>query len=398
MILQLDVWLTLPDGETVRCGELAFAEPDARGQYDAAFRYTPEYLAHPQRFPLDPGGLPLQSGEWHGKRLEPPLMVFQDALPDDWGRRLLIRRTGLPRGRQAECYLLAALGAQGLGALAFAAPEMATGRSNTLSALPHEHDLNTLLQAAAQFEQTGELDGEYKILLSAGSSPGGARPKALVRSDGVDYLAKFPSVRDTVDMVGLEAATLALARLAGLEVADAHIVSLAGNKRALLVRRFDVTAAGGRCHMLSFQTALAAAGWYVAGYQDLLQWLRQYGYQPEKDVPALFRQMVFNALVGNVDDHLKNCWLLADARGFRLAPSFDLLPDVNGHREHVLNFEYNNIAPGVAALEALGAKWGVSGAAHIVGKVAGALPEYPRLALSCGVPEAEIARFCRPKI
>jgi serine/threonine-protein kinase HipA len=237
------------------------------------------------------------------------------------------------------------------------------------------------------------VDDRCRALLAAGSSPGGARPKVLVRDGDGHWLAKFASRRDEVDEVGLEVASLALARQAGLSVPDFRLAPLSAGRRALLVRRFDLTPEGGRRHMLSFRSVLAADGHYVLRYADLIALLRKHGDRPEVDVPALFRQMVFNALLGNTDDHLKNFWLLHDGHGYRLSPAFDLLPDVRGQREHVLIFDLAPTPPSPAGLAALGRKWGVSGAAAAVEEVVAALRCFAQIAESHGVPADEIERF-----
>jgi serine/threonine-protein kinase HipA len=108
-------------------------------------------------------------------------------------------------------------------------------------------ELDALLDAAQRLEQevgnpgSAAIDDTLRSLLAAGSSPGGARPKALVRDAEGQWIAKFPSRRDDVDMVGLEAASLELARLAGLEVPNFRLVELTAARRALLVKRFDLT-------------------------------------------------------------------------------------------------------------------------------------------------------------
>jgi len=214
------------------------------------------------------------------------------------------------------------------------------------------------------------------------------------------WIAKFPSRRDDVDMVGLEATSLELARLAGLEVPEFRLVELTGARRALLVKRFDLTAHAsanhfGRHHMLSFRALLQAGGYYVLRYLDLIAGLRQYGAKPERDVPRLYRQMVFNALLGNTDDHLKNFWLLADADGYRLSPAFDLLPDTGARREHVLLFDLTPLPPAPAELAALGRKWGVSGAANICQEVEAAVARFAEIAAGYNLPESEIHRFAQ---
>lgn len=388
-MIRLDAWLTLPDGVRRRVGELAFSESDPHGRYASAFRYTPEWLNDPTAFSLDPANLPLAASEYQADRLTPPLMALDDALPDAWGRRLLILRASLPRREQSEPYLLRALAGRGLGGLGFfppgAAPESDPADADIL-------ELDGLARAAADLEAGQPINERIRLLLAAGSSPGGARPKALVRDGKQCWLAKFASRRDEVDEVGLEATALALARAAGLSVPDFRLAPLTGGRRALLVSRFDLTP-NGRRHMLSFRSLLAADGYYVLRYADLISALRKHASRPEVDVPALFRQMVFNALIGNTDDHLKNFWLLHDARGYGLSPAFDLLPDVGARREHVLLFDLSPTPPGPAGLAALGRAWGVSGASASVEAVVAALANFAGIAAAHGVPESEIARF-----
>jgi len=391
-MIRLDVWLTLPAGERVQAGELACADADGQGRYASAFRYTPDYLADPRAFPLDPASLPLTPGEFQGSQLDTPLMVLEDALPDAWGRRLLILRHGLPRGQQAEPFLLRAQAGQGLGALAFLPPGEAPRPQDDSATLL---DLETLIDAARRLEQNGEVDMAHRLLLAAGSSPGGARPKALVRDDNGHWIAKFSSRRDEVDMVGLEAASLELARLAGLEVPEFRLEHLAGGQRALLVKRFDLTPQGGRRHMLSLRALLQAGGYYVLRYADLIAALRRYSAEPEIDVPGMYRQMVFNALLGNTDDHLKNFWMQRGHAGYALTPAFDLLPDIGGRREHVLLFDLSPYPPGPNGLAELGRKWGVTGAAGICREVQTAITRFSEIANRYAVPEGDVARFAK---
>jgi serine/threonine-protein kinase HipA len=395
-MIRLDLWLTLTSGEKLHAAELVFGDTDRQGRYPSAFRYTPAYLADPRAFALDPAALPLTPGDFQGQQLDTPLMALEDALPDDWGRRLLILRHSLPRGRQSEPHLMQALAGQGLGALSFHAPGQPPGDQGEAAALL---ELDALLDAAQRLEQqvgnpgNAAIDDTLRGLLAAGSSPGGARPKALVYDEHGQWIAKFPSRRDDVDMVGLEAASLELARLAGLEVAESRLVELDSRRRVLLVKRFDLTASGGRHHMLSFRALLQAGGYYVLRYADLIAALRLHGAQPEADVPRLYRQMVFNALLGNTDDHLKNFWLLADASGYRLSPAFDLLPDTGARREHVLLFDLTPLPPSPTELATLGRKWGVTGAAAICHEVETAIHRFAEIAAANNVPEPEIQRF-----
>ena len=113
--------------------------------------------------------------------------------------------------------------------------------------------------------------------------------------------------------------------------------------------------------MVSFQTLLKAEDWYEANYTHLFEVLARHSAHPEKDLPSLYRQMAFNALIGNTDDHLKNFWMLHDSSGYFLSPAIDLLPVCHQRREHVLSFGHEgHLNPGVERLKSLGKRLGVS--------------------------------------
>lgn len=393
-MIALHVWVTLPDADRVHAGDLAFGDPDTHGRFESEFEYTEAWLRHPRAFDLDPESLPRASGRIRvrGMNLQPPLAAFEDSLPDDWGRRLLIFDRKLPRGAQGEPYLLRELGGDALGALAYSERGEPVRVRQSASAL----HLAELVEAAERFE-AGKLDDRAKLrrLLEAGSTPGGARPKALVNTEEGEWIAKFPSRnRDgRFDVVGLEGAVMVLAGKAGLDTPETRLVR-AGSKRVLLVRRFDVTPQGGRRHMISLKTLCKERpGLYVLAYSEVATAIRKHSAAPQEDVNAFFRHMAFNALVGNTDDHLKNFWMLHDGRGFRLSPAFDLLPDVGERREHTLAFAGSQRAPSRADLLGLARAWGVKGAGEILDTAAGATRGFRRVARKLGVAEENVAEI-----
>lgn len=360
------------------------------GRVRSAFRYEREYLERNDAFALDPVSLPLKSDSFSSDQPPGIFGVFEDSLPDDWGRTLLIRKHQIARHAQNLPNLLLALGNSGLGALSFTdhpKPHPSVADISTLH-------LSALVEAAEKFER-GELhDADIALLLSAGSSPGGARPKAVVLDEALNlhYLAKFPSVKDQVDVVNIEAATMNLAAKAGLVVPCTRLIQASG-KFVLLVQRFDILPAGRR-HMISFQTLLKAHGYYQQRYQELLAVVRKYSQDPRVDAERLYRQMVFNAVVGNTDDHLKNFWMVHDgAQGWRLSPAFDLIPDVGRKGEHVLFFDLNAYYPGRKNLENLGRSWGIQNAEVVVAQVFAAVTSWKEAFANCGVPEKDIFRF-----
>jgi serine/threonine-protein kinase HipA len=387
MIYRIEVWIAL-DGSQILAGEmLCEIGDDGRGR--GAFRYAPDYLTRSDAFALDPVSLPLREGEFS---IEHPgiFSVFEDSLPDDWGRRLLVRKQRIPLQQQNLPNLLLAQGTAGLGALSF----VEQGPPRQTAAAVSAVYLEQLVASAEAFERGDKNNANINLLLGAGSSPGGARPKVLVYDEhaGEHYLAKFPSIKDNVDVVRIEAATMNLAKKAGLIVPSTKLV-LCGSRPVLLVRRFDIKSQGRR-HMVSLQTLLKATGYYLARYSDVLHVVRKISADPQNDSERLFRQMVFNAVMHNTDDHLKNFWMTcASKEGWRLSPSFDLVPDIGQRGEHVLFFDLHPVYPGRANLEKLGRTWGVPAATEIVEQVFAAVAGWREEFLGCGVVDRDIDQF-----
>jgi serine/threonine-protein kinase HipA len=391
MITKLNVWLILPTGEVLKAGELAVKDPDASGALQGQFRYSPEYLENPKAFLLDPLHLPLGAELFNANRPFAGVYgVFEDSLPDDWGRKLMARRYKLGRAEQRIPHLLRLLGDQGLGALIYSEKETPLLLSTGVSS----RHLAELALLAEKFEKdpTAIADDELTLLFRAGSSPGGARPKVLVFDENGAYLAKFASTKDHLDVVSLEAATMQLARRAGIETAETRLLTL-GSRKCLLVKRFDINVAGGRNHLISMQSLLKADGYYNAGYRDLAEVIRHVSAAPRQDLHMLYRQMVFNVMIGNTDDHLKNFCMLRDAEGWKLSPAFDLAPNIGLNREHVLRIGLNNWPPDRTTLLAEAKYFGIKrrqSAADLVQEVYSAASKWPSIFAAHNVPEKDM--------
>ena len=367
---RLFVWAWCADGTIRQVGELATTTPNrSSGHFESEFEYTRGWVSASGAFALDPVSLPLDATRrFRAELLYPPLGVFDDALPDDWGRRLLAAAISVDGEKPTLPEMLLRMHGGGTGALLFTATQIAPhpDQSVASTALP------LLLSAAARFEAGTLPPGDaFRRLLEGSSRAGGARPKALVHDEAGEWLAKFPSrTRDeAADVCGLEATCLALARRAGLEVPESRLQTL-GARRVLLVKRFDISAQGGRHHMVSLRTLCKERpGITAQRYSDIAQVLAKHSASPAEDLAALYRHMVFNAAIGNVDDHLKNFWMLARPGGFRLAPAFDLVPDISGRGEHTLAFQQGFACPSLGEMIALATEWGIARAARIIEEV-----------------------------
>jgi len=235
-----------------------------------------------------------------------------------------------PNGLPESTYLLNA-GSQRVGALDV---------RPTLQSPPHEvshrqHRLEYLMEASERIEQGLPIPTQLDDIFDAGSSLGGMRPKVTVEDDNGDlWLAKFPSVGDSLDIPCLEAATLRLAAEAGLDVPDVRTLPLRG-KTVMLIRRFDrlqIEEKQHRRHVISALTLLgcAEADSPRKSYWEIADGLRRHA-APALIAAAnaeLFGRMVFNIFVTNDDDHLRNHALLwsAEAGGWGLSPLYDVVP------------------------------------------------------------------------
>jgi len=388
---KLFVWVRLVDGTLRLAGELATTDPLANsGRFQSEFEYTPQWSEDSASFALDPESLPLKtsSRRFSADLFNPPLGIFDDALPDDWGRSLLAAALKMEGRKSSPAEMLLRMRGGGTGALLFTE----TPTPPQPAATVQSKALPVLLAAAEKFDM-GELppEDEFRKLLEGSSRAGGARPKALVHDAEGEWLVKFPSQKHDGphDVIGLEATCLELARRAGLEVPESHLLKI-GRRRTLKVRRFDITPQNGRLHMMSLRTlCLERPGVYVQAYCDLAQAVRKHSAAPKSDVAILFRHMVFNAAVGNVDDHLKNFWMLAKPGGYRLAPAFDLLPDITGRFEHTLSFRSSFACPNHADLMSIADEWNVDAARRIISQVTKAVRTFATIARKLAVQGGE---------
>ena len=148
-------------------------------------------------------------------------------------------------------------------------------------------------------------DDDLRLLLAPGSSLGGARPKASVRDrDGTLTIAKFPHKEDDINVEEWEAVALTLAGEAGIRVPRWRIATVA-KRKVLLLGRFD-RSGNSRVPFLSAMSMLGAADNESHSYLEIVDAIRRHGSEPVRDAQELWRRIVFNVLISNDDDHLRN--------------------------------------------------------------------------------------------
>ncbi|MDF1671138.1 MAG: type II toxin-antitoxin system HipA family toxin [Roseovarius sp.] len=312
-------------------GRLRF-ESDGRRQH-SQFEYADAWLAASDRFALSPG-LPLREGRHFstGKENKRSALpgCFADAAPDAWGRALMTRALG--GGLSAFDYLVLSDDRTRQGALRFLGEDMEP-LSDLTQPIPRLVELERLRGLAQRFERDPNgAEEEARDLAGIAGSLGGARPKANVEGDGHLWIAKFTSAQDTKQVERAEVATLKLAAMCGLRVAEAKLELRESDSPIALIRRFDRRGET-RIPYISARTALDWQGDEGGYYTDIADVIRQISSKPVDDLHELWRRIVFTILVLNKDNHLKNHgFIYAGGDRWRLSPAFDSNPSPSRHR------------------------------------------------------------------
>jgi len=315
----------------------------------ATFEYDDSWLQNPNRFSLEPA-LQVGPGPFHTGADMPMFGAIGDSAPDRWGRALMRRmerrraerEKQTPRTLHEIDYLLLVDDEARMGALRFAETEGGPFlRQEEAKRIPPLVELPQLLSAAEHVMEDTDTEEDLRLLFAPGSSLGGARPKASVREkDGHLAIAKFPRRDDEWSTVRWEAVALSLAHHAGIHVPSARI-EIVADKPVLLLRRFDRQGTR-RIPFLSAMSILGAKDNETRSYLEIVDALRRHGAAPQEDMKALWQVMVFNILISNTDDHLRNHgFLYAGSDGWRLSPAYDLNPVPTDIKPRILTTAIN---------------------------------------------------------
>lgn len=319
------------DGETYLVGHLWIRE-SRRGTFGATFQYADAWLEKKDAFAVDPL-LPIVSpGPFHKERL---FGAIADSAPDRWGKTLMARAERLrarqenrpPRHLREIDYVLGVSDIARQGALRFSSAEAgAFLAAHSEAAVSPLVDLPRLLAAAQGFLDNPDNEDDLRILLAPGSSLGGARPKASVKDDeGHLSIAKFPKKDDPYSVEAWEHLALTMAQEAGIRVAESTLLSVE-DRDIILLSRFDRDGTS-RTPFLSAMSLLDAVDQEARSYLEIAEAIRRFGAQTRADLSELWRRMLFNILVSNTDDHLRNHgFLYAGRGGWTLSPAYDLNP------------------------------------------------------------------------
>jgi serine/threonine-protein kinase HipA len=362
------------------------------------FQYHDSFLE--QNLNISPFHLPLKSGvfSFDYNLFEGLCGVFNDSLPDGWGRLLFdrfSRSRGILPAEITPLDRLAYVGFNGLGALVYE-PDYSTEESSD------KINLDKLAQKAREVLD-GASDDVLQELLALNGSSAGARPKALIGLNddwkniihGVHdlpkgyepWIVKFSNAQDSADAGAIEYVYALMAKKAGIAMPDVHLFSAKKGAGYFAVKRFDRSVKK-RFHMHT-ACGLLHSDFRIPSldYEDLIA-LTTALTRDAREIEKLYQLAVFNVLAHNRDDHSKNFSFLMDQKGeWKLSPAYDLTfsSGPRGEQSTMVMGEGRN--PSVEHLVKLGreAKLSKTRIAEIIDQTQTALASFKKLAKKYGV-------------
>jgi serine/threonine-protein kinase HipA len=382
--------------------------PLARTDLPASFEYDAEWLKTGKAFMLDPR-LELWSGEHHPPAQTKAFGIFLDSAPDRWGRVLMERqesaaavREGRPvRALREIDFLLGVQDLTRMGALRFRYVEGARFLDDGEQSVPPVTNLSELAAISARIEEPGadqlpEYERWLAMLIAPGTSLGGARPKANFTDGDRLWIAKFPARDDRYDAGAWEYLVHRLARDARIVVPDSRLESLTGRHQTFCSSRFD-RVEGSRRMFASAMTLLEQRDGEDGGsYLDLAEFITDHGarHHVAEDLEQLFRRVVFNVIVGNRDDHLRNHGFIREPTGWRLSPAYDMNPNPF-KAEHSLSLDGHSAAPEVKTVLETAELYRLERphAEEVVDKVRAAIAKWREASEQIGCAREEVVRM-----
>lgn len=359
-----------------------------RGQL--LFEYDPSFLA--TGLELSPLRLPLRPGVTVGdpRRFDGLMGLFDDSLPDGWGRLLIDRRArqlGISAAQLGPLDRLSLVGSRAMGALVYE-PAQLGERPTVLDLRAFDREVEEVV--------AGTKRADLERLFAIGGSPHGARPKALVQLDargvlhaGVPtalpgcsaWLVKFRSPRDAADSGPLEFAYALMAKAAGIAMPEVRL--LAG--RYFATRRFDREGSK-RTHLLTLAGLLDAPHTAPSVTYDELLRATRHLVRSEPAVVEVFRRACFNVFAHNRDDHSKNVAFMMSERGaWSLSPAYDVSFSEGPGGEHWMLVAGEGANPGRSHLEALARRADLKRVGSVIDEVRDAVDRFATFADEAGV-------------
>lgn len=376
----------------------------AKGRKAFSFSYDANWINSQEQLLLDPD-IAWYRGQQYPNGKE-NFGVFLDSMPDTWGRTLMKRRVALiakEQGKPAPVlydidFLLGVHDLSRMGALRFKKePDGDFLDNDPVSPTPPWASIRELQYGAKLIESNEDTVDVRKwlaMLMAPGSSLGGARPKANILDEhGHPWIAKFPSKNDTIDKGAWEYLAYRLAGDSGIDMAESRLEHIAGPYHTFFTKRFDREKQD-RIHFASAMTMTGKNEELIRdetpSYLDIVEFIQFSGIQIEEDLHQLWRRIVFNILISNTDDHLRNHGFILTNKGWRLSPAFDINPSIDKFGL-ALNIDTNSNIPDIDLVKSVGVyfRLGKKEMDNIIDEVKSGISGWKKITTEIGIPRNE---------
>jgi serine/threonine-protein kinase HipA len=381
-----------------------------KGEEIFSFEYSDNWLKSGFAQDIDPD-LKLYRGPQYLSDEKPNFGLFLDSSPDRWGRMLMKKREAIRERKEGEKpgklyesdFLLGVNDETRMGGLRFKLTENGNFLENDEEVkVPPITSIRELEQASLRIEDDNFFEDRdakkwLKIMITPGSSLGGARPKANVRNtDGSLWIAKFPSKNDDMDSGIWELLVNRMAKNNGMNIAEATASIYAQKQHTYLTKRFDRSKNNERLHFASAMTLLGYKDGYShkegGSYLELVDLIERYGADPEEDLIELWRRIVFSVGVSNTDDHLRNHGFLLTRKGWRLSPAYDINPNEKGTGLSLNISENDNSLDFDLCLEvAEYFRWNLEEAKNYISRTKKEISKWSMIAKELNIPNNQIS-------
>jgi serine/threonine-protein kinase HipA len=379
-----------------------------RGADKYGFEYNASWLKNHPDIVLSADIMNYSNIQWaqQGKDI---FGCFSDAMPNRWGRTLLMRREQILAKEESRPvkkltsydYLLGINDSTRMGALRFKTDDDNYLNADKDLSVPPVTDIRDLLLASEEIERSEERNmlPEAKWLqqlINPGSSLGGARPKANVTNNGNLYIAKFPSRKDNYDVELWEHLCHLLAKEAGINVAETKLLNTGGKYHTLLSKRFDRQSSK-RIHFASAMTMLGLSDGCDAntgnGYLDIVDFIMQSCVNVESNLKELFRRVAFFIRIGNSDDHFRNHGFILTREGWTLSPAYDINPTTSDYQSLLINRDSNESSLDLLLDASEDYMISHDAACSIINEVEEAVSTWRSIATRLQIPKSEMEMF-----
>ena len=349
--------------------------------------------------------------------------LLSDSLPDDFGNIMMkewLRQRQISIDSINPVDRLSYVGRRGMGALEYEPIKHSSESEYNVNVGDIVKVAEKVLKRKKETSYNDIDRDSLSDILRIGTSAGGARAKALIaikankngeileirpgdiiQPKGYSYwLLKIDGANENTlgEAEGLgkiEYAYYLLAKKCGITISESRLYE-ENNRFHFLTKRFDRTDQGEKIHMQTFGT-LAGIDYRIpkaTSYETLFRVMKRLRL-PYNQFEQQYRRSIFNVVMRNHDDHVKNFSFLMDKSGkWQISPAYDLNYSysqggtwTNAHQSSI-NGKFDKFTR--EDVLTLGSNFGIKKAGDILDEITSIASEWPKIATDLDIRKKEI--------